>query len=154
MESAVFIPTAGDTLVTVNGKRVKLNTTVGNVMTASGADWYVRGAPLELTVGRAKVQFQTTGTPQMVTGTDLAFLGTVNGVPVYADRDDVKDIQQELDELNRAQRGADLAKLMEEHRDLREDLNAVKTVFVPMQPTGCVFQSLTRLEAVRKNKLQ
>ena len=152
MESAVFIPSAGDTMITVNGQRVELNTTTGSIMTASGADWYVRGAPLELTVGRQKVQFQTTGTPQMVTGTDLAFLGTVNGVPVYADRDDVKDIQQELDELNRAQRGADLAKLMEEHRDLREDLNAVKTVFVPMQPTGCVFQSLTRLEAVRKNK--
>jgi hypothetical protein len=152
MESAVFIPSAGDTMITVNGTRVELNTTTGSIVTASGADWYVRGAPLELTVGRQKVQFQTTGTPQMVTGTDLAFLGTVNGVPVYADRDDVKDIQQELDELNRAQRGADLAKIMEEHKDLREDLNAVKTVFVPMQPTGCVFQSLTRLEAVRKNK--
>ena len=153
-ESAVYIPSAGDTLITVNGQRVKLNTTLGNVMTASSADWYVRGAPLELTVGRTKIQFQTTGTPSMQTATDLAFLGTVNGVPVYADRDDVKDIQNELDELNRAQRGADLAKLMEEHRDLREDLNAVKVLYVPMQPTGCVFQSLTRVEAVRKNKQQ
>jgi len=151
-ENAVFIPSAGDTMITVNGTRVELNTTTGSIMTASGADWYVRGAPLELMVGKSKVQFQTTGTPQMVTATDLAFLGTVNGVPVYADRDDVKDIQEELTELNKAQRGADLAKLMEEHRDLREDLNAVKTVYVPMQPTGCVFQSLTRVEAVRKNK--
>jgi hypothetical protein len=152
MENAVFIPSAGDTMITVNGQRVELNTTLGSVMTASSADWYVRGAPLELTVGNQKIQFQTTGTPQVVAATDLAFLGTVNGVPVYADRDDVQDIQEELNELNRAQRGADLAKLMEEHRDLREDLNDVKTFYVAMQPTGCVFQTLTRVEAVRKNK--
>jgi len=153
-ESAVFIPSAGDTLITVNGQRVKLNSTLGTVVVASSADWYVRGAPLELMVGKSKIQFQTTGTPQMQTAADLAFLGTVNGVPVYADRDDVKDIYQELVELNRAQRGADLAKLMEEHKDLREDLNAVKALYVPVQPTGCVFQSLTRVEAVRKNKQQ
>ena len=154
MESAIFMPSTGDTLVTVNGQRVPLRNAVGSVMVASTADWYVRGQPLVMTVGTQKVEFVTTGTARMVDATDLAFLGTVNGLPIYADRDEVQDVREEIDELNKAQRGADLGKILEEHKDLREDLSDVKVYYVPLQPTGCVFQAVQMQEQVRKNKQQ
>lgn len=153
-ESAIFLPERGDTLVTVNGQRVPLRSSIGSVMVATSADWYVRGAPMTMMIGTQKVEFVTTNTPRIVEASELAFLGTVNGLPVYADKDDVADVRQELDELNRAQRGTDLAKILEEHKDLRTDLADVKIFYVPMQPTGCVFQALQMQEQVRKNKQQ
>jgi hypothetical protein len=154
METAIWNETRGDTLINVNGQRVLLRNAVGNVMVASNADWYVRGQPLTMMVGGEKIEFATTNTPRMVPNTDLAFLGTINGLAIYADRDEVADVRDELAELNRAQRGTDLSKILEEHKDLREDLADVKVFYVPLQPTGCVFQAVTRQEAVRKNKLQ
>jgi hypothetical protein len=141
-----------DTMITVNGQQVLLRSAVGNVMTASSADWYVRGQPLTMTVGNEKIEFQTTGSARMVEASDLAFLGTVNGMAIYADKDDVVDIREEINELNRANRGSDLAKILEEHKDLREDLAKVRTFYVPLQPTGCVFQAVLQQEQVRKNK--
>ena len=152
MQSVTFYPTRGDTMVNVNGQNVLLRNAVGNVMVASSADWYVRGQPLTMTVGGERIEFVTTGSARMVEASELAFLGTVNGLAIYADKDDVADVREELAELNRAQRGTDLAKILEEHKDLREDLADVKVFYVPLQPTGCVFQAVQRQEAVRKNR--
>ena len=71
-------------------------------------------------------------------------------MPVYADRAEVQDVIEELDELNAANRGTDLGKILEEHKDLREDLNDVNVVYVPLYSTGCVFQGVQRQEEVRK----
>jgi hypothetical protein len=154
MESAVFVPSTGDTLITVNGQRVPLRTATSGVIVASNASWYVSGAPLVMNIGSERVELATTGTPRMVTATDLAFLGTINGLPVYADADEVQDVREELAELNRAQRGTDLGKLLSEHKDIREDLADVKVFYVPLQPTGCVFQALQVQEQVRKKEEQ
>jgi hypothetical protein len=153
-QSALFYPARGDTVVLVNSREVPLRDAFGNVFVASNADWYIRGQPLTLMVGRERIEYVTYGTAHMVQASDLAFLGTVNGVPVYADRDDVSDIRDELEDLNQAQRGADLARLMTEHRNLRQELADVKVVYVPLQPTGCVFQPLQLQEQVRKNREQ
>jgi len=153
MESAFYMSNArSDTMISVNGRDVLIRDAVGNVVTATSADWYVRGAPLTLTVGKEKVEFHTTGSARMVDASDLAFIGTANGLAVYADRDDVKDVMDEINELNRAQRGTDLAKILEEHKDLRQELSKVSTFYVPLQPTGCVFQAVLQQEQVRKNK--
>jgi hypothetical protein len=143
-------PSMGDTLVTVSGQRVPFRTTLGNVVVASNADWYVRGAPLTWTVANNKIEYHTYGSSQMIESGELAFLGTVNGIPVYADKDDIGDIRDELNDLNRAQRGADLARIMAEHKDLRTELAKVRVLYVPLQPAGCVFQPLQLQEAVRK----
>jgi hypothetical protein len=153
-ESAIFLPEKGDTLLTVNGQRVLLRDAVGNVVVASNANWHVSGAPLVMMIGTEKVEFVTIGTARMVEASDLAFMGTINGLPVYADRDEVQDVIAEIDELNRAQRGAELGKILSEHKDLHEDLADVKIFYVPLQPTGCVFQAVQIREQVRKNKEQ
>jgi hypothetical protein len=124
----------------------------GNVMVATGADWYVRGQPLVMTVGRQRVEFATYGGAQRIAGQDLAFLGTVNGFPVYADRDDVADVINELNELNRSRPGTDLGVLLNEQRTLRTNLEDVRMWYVPVSPYNCIFQGVQRAEPVTKGK--
>jgi hypothetical protein len=149
MQSATLIE-GRDTVIMVGGVDRPFRESVGNVMVASNADWYVRGQPLTMNIGRQTVEFATYGTARTIEATDLAFLGTVNGVPVYADRDEVQDVIEEINELNRAQAGKDLGKILEENKDLREDLDDVRVLYVPLYSTGCVFQGVQRQEEVRK----
>jgi hypothetical protein len=147
---ATFLPASGDTLITVNGQRVALRSTTGNVMVASNASWFVQGQPLTLRLGRENAGFVTFGTSRVVSADDLAYLGTSNGVPVYADREDVGDVMSELRELRRAQNRTDLKDILDEQGDIRDELKDLKVLYVPLQPTGCVFQPLQRQETVRK----
>lgn len=148
--TATFRPTQGDTLV--NGQ--PLRSTTGNVMIATNADWYVQGRPLTLSVGTNRVEFTTFGGSRIIEANDLAFLGTVNGVAVYADRDEVTDVMEELEEGRRATSGNDINKILEERKDLLEDLSDIGVVYVPLQTTGCVFQPLQRVEEVRKGSVK
>jgi hypothetical protein len=150
MQTATLIE-GRDTVITVGGSDRPFRESVGNVMVASNADWYVRGQPLTMNIGRQKVEFATYGTARTIEASDLSFLGTVNGVPVYADRDEVADVIGELNDLNRAQAGRDLGEILNQQKDLRAALDDVKVVYVPMYSTGCVFQAVQRQEEVRKS---
>lgn len=149
MQSATLVE-GRDTVISVNGTDRPFRESVGNVMVATGSDWYVQGQPLTMTVGKNKVAYLTYGTPRMITASDVAYLGTVNGYPVYADQDDVHDVISELNDLNKAQQGRDLGEVLDQQKDLREALDKVKVLYVPMNPTGCVFQAVQRQEEVRK----
>jgi len=149
MQTATVIE-GRDTVITVGGTDRPFRESVGNVMVATNADWYVQGQPLTMKVGTNNVEFTTYGSPRMVEATDLAYMGTINGYPVYADRDDVADVIDELNELNRARAGTDLGQILEEQRELNDELDDVKVLYVPMTATGCVFQAVQRQEEVRK----
>jgi hypothetical protein len=139
-----------DTVITVGGTDRPFRQSLGNVMVATNADWYVQGQPLTMRVGKNNVEFTTYGSPRMIEGSDLAYMGTINGYPVYADRDDVADVIDELNELTRARAGTDLGKILEEQRELNDELDDVKVFYVPMNAAGCVFQAVQRQEEVRK----
>ena len=149
MQSA-FLVGGRDTVVVVNGADQPLSGSIGNVMIASNADWYVRGQPLTITIGKQKLEYATYGSSRVIEATDLSYLGTVNGVPVYADKNEVAEVITELDELNRANAGKDLGQILEEHRELRDEIDDVKVLYVPMVATGCVFQAVQLQEEVRK----
>ena len=149
MQSA-FLVGGRDTVVVVGGSDRPFSQSVGNVMVATNANWYVQGQPLTMKVGTNNVEFTTYGSPRMIEATDLAFMGTVNGYPVYADRDDVADVIDELTELNRARAGTDLGQILEEQRELNDELDDLTVLYVPMHATGCVFQAVQRQEEVRK----
>jgi len=147
---AIYMPSTGDTLVMSNGSRVALRNTVGNVTTASGAQWFVQGQPLTLAIGpTGKAQFTTYGSSRMINGSDLAYLGTINGVPVYADRDDVSAYSDQL--VTARSSGTELTTILM-NKALATGLDKLKVVYVPLQPTGCVFQAMQRVEEVRKNR--
>lgn len=152
MQNATFLVASGDTVVTVNGNRVPLAQAVGTIQTARNADWYVRGEPLTLTVGQHKIQYLTYQGATQIPMDQLYFLGTVNGYPVYANKAETADLQADLDELRKARQSNDLADILDERNDVRGELEDIKLLYVPLESTGCVFQTVQMLEQVRKGK--
>jgi hypothetical protein len=149
MQTATLVESR-DTFVVSGDTRRPFRETVGNVMVASGAEWYTRGQPLTMSIGNQRVEFTTYGSSRTIASQDLAYLGTINGNPVYADADDVADVISELNELNRSRPGTDLGVILNEQRTLRESLEDVTMLYVPVYATGCVFQGVQRQEEVRK----
>ena len=152
MQNAIYLESSRDTVVMVNGQRQPLRSSVGTVTVAGGADWYVRGQPLAITLGNDRMEYLTYQSARQIPADRLSYLGTVNGLAVYADRDQVADINDQLSDIRREQRTGDLEDILEEEEDLREALDAVQIVYVPLAATGCVFQPLQRQMQVRKGK--
>jgi hypothetical protein len=90
--------------------------------------------------------------PREIAPTELTFLGTVNGMPVYAERAQVLDVQEKLTALKSAQSDNDLGRTMTQHKDVRDALADVNVYYVPLQPTGCVFQAVTAQQQIRKKE--
>jgi hypothetical protein len=145
MQTATFIVASGDTVVERGGQRIPLGQAVGNIAVAQTQDWYVRGTPFVLSSGSYRAEYVTYGQASMRSPESLAFVGTVGGVPVYADTDEVQSIRTQLDAQTNRELSAILA-----NRALRDELDDVRTLYVPLRATGCVFQPLQRQEPVRK----
>ena len=141
-----------DTVVVVSGSDRPFASSIGTVATAGNADWYVRGQPLSFTVNGGNWSYVTYGSPRVISNTDLAYVGTINGMPVYADRNDVSSFVTELNQVNASSRGQDLGVVLGNQKTLATSLSNVKVFYVPTQPSGCVFQAVQRQEEVRKGK--
>src|SRR5688572_1120939 len=151
-QNAIFLPERGDTMVIVNGERTLLRNSIGHVMVARDADWYIRGQPLVMNVGNNRVEYLTYQGARHIEADRLSYLGTINGYPVYADRDEVADIIVPIQTLRAEQPGADLGTLLVNRRDLHDRVEDVRFLYVPLEPTGCVFQTVQVMEQVRKGK--
>ena len=151
-QNAIFLPERGDTMVIVNGERTLLRTSIGHVMVARDADWYIRGQPLVMNVGNRRIEYLTYQGARHIEADRLAYLGTINGYPVYADRDEVADVIVPIQTLRAERPGADLGTLLVNRRDLRDRVEDVRFLYVPLEPTGCVFQTVQVMEQVRKGK--
>jgi len=152
MQNAFYRPATRDTVVLMNGERVPLRNAVGSAMVVRDADWYVRGQPLVLRVGTERFEYHTYQGARHIMAADLAYLGTINGYPVYADRDEVADVTDALAEARAADRTGDLGDILDERDDLRDEINDVDYLYVPVEPTGCVFQALQPMTPVIKGK--
>jgi hypothetical protein len=151
-QNAIFLPERGDTMVIVNGERTLLRNSIGHVMVARDADWYIRGQPLVMNVGNNRIEYLTYQGARHIEADRLSYLGTINGYPVYADRDEVADIIVPIQTLRAERPGADLGTLLVNRRDLRDRVEDVRFLYVPLEPTGCVFQTVQVMEQVRKGK--
>jgi hypothetical protein len=151
-QNAIFLPERGDTMVIVNGERVLLRNSVGHVMVARDADWYIRGQPLVMNVGNNRIEYLTYQGARHIEADRLSYLGTINGYPVYADRDEVADIIMPIQTLRAENPGTDLGTLLVNRRDLRDRVEDIRYLYVPLEPTGCVFQTVQVMEQVRKGK--
>jgi hypothetical protein len=150
MVQAIYLVDQGDTVVVSNGQRVGLRTTTRGVTVAPSASWYVAGEPLVFTVADTRTEFVSYGGARVIPEGSLAFLGFQNGIAVYADEDDVSDVQEQWRELRNANREGDVDDILEQRAELVEEFNEIEFVYVPMDPIGCVFQALQRVEEVRK----
>ena len=152
MQSAYYRPATRDTVVMMNGTRVPLSNAVGSVMVVRDADWYVRGEPLVMRVGNERFEYVAYQGARRIDADALAYLGTINGYPVYADRDEVADITDALADARNADRSGDLGRILDERDDLRDEVNDVEYLYVPVESTGCVFQALQPMAPVQKGK--
>jgi hypothetical protein len=136
--------TTNDTTVMVNGTSLPLSQSVGTVPVASNATWYVQGQPLVIGSGRTTVRYVAFGSPRMITASDLTYLGTVNGLPVYADRNGVSGVVATT-------APGDISMNVNQNRAYFTGLENVSVLYVPMQSTGCVFQPVQIQQQVRKS---
>lgn len=149
--NAIYLPETRDTMVEVNGRRVALRNDLPRVMLADDADWFVRGEPLALTLAPdLTLEYTTWQSGRVIAANDLAYLGSVRGLPVYASADDVRDFQADLRELREAERSDDLDDILDERADLRGELEDIEFLYVPLRATGCVFQTVQQVEQVLK----
>jgi hypothetical protein len=138
--------TTGDTTVVSNGSTVSLSSTLPRVPVMSDAVWFESGRPLEIGTTADKIQYTATGGARVISAANLEFLGTVNGLPVYTDRSVIGPIEG----LNP---GTDLSTIVDERPAVRRAIEErIPVVYVPLKPTGCVFQPMQMLEQVRKNR--
>jgi hypothetical protein len=150
MVDATFRHEQRDTVVMRDGERVPLRQTITDVPVAAQADWYVRGAPLTLQVGARQMEFHTYMTPRQVDPNMLTYLGRVNGVPVYADRDQAQRFAGELATAREAVPDHNLQTILTQNRVIRDAFADLSYLYVPMQPVGCVFQAVQPVPAAIK----
>jgi hypothetical protein len=136
--------TTGDTTIMKNGDRVRISDATANIPIVSGSPWYISGAPFEIGSVPNRILYLTVGGARMIEPSDLSILGTVNGLPVFADR---MTLPPGLANLGP---NTDLNQLVVVSSDARHALETVSVIYVPLQPTGCVFQALQRQPEVRK----
>lgn len=140
---ALRIEGHADTLALVEGRRLPLSEVVGEVPTARQAAWFSAKKPLTLTVGPRTLRFQIYDVGRVIGAGDLAYLGTLDGLPVYAAAADVASMEKELKLL--LAEDHDLTHVLARSTALRTRLRATDVLYVPLSRTGCVFQPLLRM---------
>jgi hypothetical protein len=137
--TAQFNPSTNDTTVMVNGTSMPLSQSVPNVTVASGQTWYVQGQPMIIGTGRSQIAYVSFGSARNIGASDLAYVGTLNGMPVYANRADVATmtIPANPGDINT-------------NPTLVTGLRNVQVLYVPLTPTGCDFQPVQLQQQVRK----
>lgn len=150
MVNAVRVIESGDTLVVRGADRVSLRGTLPSVTLVGNTDWYVAGRPLGVALPRREAQYLATGRGSPMGANQLVLLGQVSGMPVYAERAAVTSVAGRVDELNR-NGPADLTAALAADPTLRAAFENVRTLYVPAQVVGCVFQPLQLQEEVRKS---
>lgn len=149
MQAAKFLHASGDTVVEQAGQRVPLSQAVPSVPVAQGQDWFVRGTPLVVTSQQYTAEFVTYGQATTRSPESVTFFGTMNGVPIYADRDQIAVVSAQLEQ----QTNRELSSILQ-NTELRNEFDDLRTIYAPLREVGCVFQPLLRQEPVRKGKDQ
>ncbi|HSJ25997.1 MAG TPA: hypothetical protein VK929_15070 [Longimicrobiales bacterium] len=154
MQAATFRHAQRDTIVMVDGQARPLRQVVGTgVMTARDAGWYVRGEPLELTVRNETIRFLPYQTATVIEPARIVYVGNVRGYPVYADRDEIADVLPALQTARGTRTDVELGTLLADvDARTRDVVQRATFMYVPLDPYGCVFQPVQRVEDVRKGK--
>jgi hypothetical protein len=152
MQPAIYRFEQRDTVVVQAGERIPLRQAIGEVPVVRDAGWYIRGEPFVMMAGTQRMEFVTYQTPRQIEADRLTYLGRFNGMPVYGDRDQVQRISDDLARIHATAAGDDLNVILRDNRNIRDAVADLEVLYVPMQPTGCVFQGVIRTEDIRKGK--
>lgn len=129
-----------DTLAVIDGKRVPVSEALGSVRVAGHVAWFAGRRTLDLPLGGTVRKYAIYDLGRVIEPGDLSYLGSTEGVGLFAAREDVAPIAAELATLHASEH--DLVKLVTMSSRLRARLRAIEVLYIPLQPTGCLFQPL------------
>ena len=152
MQDALYRVQQGDTVVMQSGERVALSQVAGNALVVRDAAWFTRGQPIDMMVGRDRTQYLAYQTARSIDPARLAYLGTIDGYPVYADRDRVASVNSALRDARTANANHDLGTILAARHDLHAAVEALPLLYLPMQRTNCIFQPMQMLQQVIKGR--
>ena len=134
-----------DTFAILDKRRVPLGEAIGDVRVAGQTAWFRARRNLEVPLGPGRLprRFAIYDVGRIIEGGQLTYLGTVDGLPVFAAAADVAAVRAELVKL--LETGTDLPRLLAANAPLRASFRALEVVYVPLRPSGCVFQALVRV---------
>jgi hypothetical protein len=139
---------SGDTLVETPAGRRPLASTLPTITTVSTAEWFTRGEPVTLRLSaESTVEYTAWQAPRTIEPGALTYLGSVQGMPVYAASEAVTD-----DVLRYLRANPGVRASLEGVADpaVAREIANIQYLYVPVQRTGCHFQIVQRLEPVRK----
>ena len=137
--TATFDPATGDTTVVINGNTMPLAQAYTSVPVASNANWYVQGQPLTIGTGSNALAYVSFGSARNIDMNELTYVGTVNGLPVFANRSDVASLTIPNPPME-----------ISNNPTLLSGLRNVQVLYVPLTSYGCNFQPLQIQQQVRK----
>jgi hypothetical protein len=122
------------------------------------ATWYMSDQPLVVNLetdpkvavaDRNRIELVLFGSPAQRSGSDLTFVGTINGTPVYASQTDVAPFQARLQ--TQLATTTDLSTILRADAQLARDFGAVKSYYVAVEP-NCVFRPVSVTHFVRRTR--
>jgi len=131
-----------DTLAVLDGRRVPLAQAVGEVRVAHQTRWFAAKEPLTIVDGPRTLRYEIYDVGRVIEPGDLTYLGMADGLPLYAAAADLAAVKPELEKLLATEH--DIARLLAQSAPLRARLHAIDVLYVPLTPTGCVFQAMLR----------
>jgi hypothetical protein len=147
--------------VTRNGQRVAFETAhpANAPIYVRNATWYMADQPLVVNLetdptkmtaaDRNRIELVLFGSPAQRQATDVVFVGTIDGTPVYASTSDVAPFRARLETQLRT--NTDLATILRADQQLAQDFGRVTSYYVAVEP-NCVFQPVSVTHFVRRTR--
>jgi hypothetical protein len=144
-----------------NGQRIAFETAYpGNApIYVRGATWYMADQPLVVSLetdpakmtaaDRNRIELVLFGSPAQRQASDMVFVGTIGGTPVFASRSDVAPFRSRLEaQLDNT---TDLETILRADAQLARDFGGVTSYYVAVEP-NCVFQPVSVTHFVRRTR--
>jgi opacity protein-like surface antigen len=146
--------------VTRNGQRVAFTTAYPATapIYVRNATWYMADRPMTIQLetnpaiavtDRNRIELVLFGSPAQRGAGDLAFVGTIDGTPVYASRSDVAPFRTRLE--SQLTTTTDLATILRADAELAREFGEVNTYYVAVEP-NCVFRPVSVTHFVRRTR--
>ena len=153
--------------VTQNGSDVLFSTAypTSEPYYIKGSSWYMASRPVILDLGNGttittdvdvntvpnRIEFVNFGAAQPMMSSDLVYVGSLNGTPLYARSSDVGAFSTDLDAAMRT--SSDLSRMLSDKTFADRYVNEIQTFYLPVEPgTSCVFQPVSSTHVVRRTR--
>ena len=157
---AIRVPSENRVYVTEAGQRVAFETAhpASAPIYVKSATWYVADQPLVINLetdtkvaaaDRNRIELVLFGSPAQRNASDLVFVGTIDGTPIYASGTDVAPFRSRLE--GQFATSTDLATILRADAQLARDFGGVTSYYVAVEP-NCVFRPVSVTNYVRRTR--